>query len=198
MAEIRKVRGEAVLNIKLTPEQRQIFFDVVEKNTLDYAKEFLWANHEINLSIQTISRWATKRRQAIRDLAFQEHLIEVAGATATAEKFGEQLKNSCAIDAANIALLRKAYHSALILKDVRSIEFFSDKYTTALNSITSKQRADASLMSAETSREALKLKVTSAIDTGLAALFEEVKSNPEATELLNRVREIVKKSKDEA
>jgi hypothetical protein len=198
MAEIRKIRGEAVLDLKLSSDEQKAFFDVVEKNTLEFAQEFLWSTHEQKLSVNTISRWAAKRRARIRDLAFQEHLIEVAGATATAEKFGEELKRAGAIDAANIALLRKAYHTALILKDIQSIEFFSDKYTQALNAITSKQRADAAMMSAETGRETLKLKITTAIDTGLNALFEEVKNIPEAAQLFEKIRALVSQAKEAA
>jgi hypothetical protein len=200
MAEIRKKRADAVLDdpTLMTAAERDKFIAFAElpNNSLEAAKEYLSGAHGIDLSINTISRWLAKKRSEKRDAEFRAHLVEITVATASAQKFEKELADAGMIDSANLALLRKAYHSALILKDVKSIEFFSDKYTQALNAMTSKQRADASLMSAETGREALKLKITTAIDTGLNALFEEVRNIPEAAALFEKIRALVKNAKD--
>jgi hypothetical protein len=202
MAEIRKKRADAVLDDEtlMTAEERTKFFAFAEQpqNSLEMSREYLSSAHGIDLSINTISRWLAKKRSELHDAAFRAHLVELTVATASATKFEQTLIDSGMIDTANIAILRKLYHSALILKDEKSIEFFADKYTQALNALSTKQRADAALMSAETAREGLKLKITTAIDTGLNALFEEVKDIPEAAELFEKIRALVKKAKEES
>lgn len=202
MAEIRKQRADAVLDdpTLMTAAEREKFIAFAEQpnKTLSEAQEYLSGAHGIEISINTISRWLAKKRSEQQDAAFRAHLVELTVATASAEKFGKTLADSGMIDTANIALLRKLYHTALILKDEKSIEFFADKYTQALNALSTKQRADAAVMSAETAREALKLKITTAIDTGLNALFEEVKNIPEAAQLFEKIRALVKSAKEEA
>jgi len=202
MAEIRKQRADAVLDdpTLMTAAERDKFIAFAEQasTSLEQAKEYLSGAHGIDLSINTISRWLAKKRSEKQDAAFRAHLVELTVATASAEKFGKTLADSGMIDSANIAMLRKLYHTALILKDEKSIEFFADKYTQALNALSTKQRADAALMSAETAREALKLKITTAIDTGLNALFEEVKNIPEAAQLFEKIRALVKQAKEAA
>lgn len=202
MAEIRKRRADAVLDDEtlMTAEERDKFIAFAElpATSLEQAKEYLSGAHGIDISINTISRWLAKKRSEKQDAAFRAHLVEITVATASATRFEKELADAGMIDSANLALLRKAYHSALILQDVKSIEFFSDKYTQALNALTSKQRADASLMSAETGREALKLKITDKIDLAFDALLEEAKQTPEAIELITRARELVKAKVKEA
>jgi hypothetical protein len=202
MAEIRKQRADAILEdpTLMTAEERDKFvaFAELPSSSLEMAKEYLSGAHGIDLSIQTIGRWLAKKRAEKQDAAFRAHIVELTVATASAEKFEKTLADSGMIDSANIAMLRKLYHTALILKDSESIAFFSDKYTTALNALSTKQRADAALMSAETAREALKLKITDKIDVGLNALFEEVKNIPEAAQLFEKIRALVKKAKDES
>jgi hypothetical protein len=56
-------RGVAILDAKLSPKQGGQFFDFAESTTLKRAKDFLEKDYNIEIGINTISRWLQKQRR---------------------------------------------------------------------------------------------------------------------------------------
>lgn len=187
----RKVRGDSVL-AGLPQERQDELYARVESSTLAEAQEWLASHYDLNVSQDTLSRWAGRRRQ--EDMSFARHkkLMEIAAARRNAEQFAQAFGDLGAIHQSNIGLFGQALLAAQLGEDQESAGFFAKAMHDLMDGVAKMKRADAAVAAADTAREKFEFDAAKAVLEHMESL-QSVRSQSGLSdeEKAARVRELV-------
>lgn len=137
---------------KLSQDQQDEIFRLVEKGTLVEAQKKL-ADRKIQLSLTSISRWATKERERRLREKFSARLIELTAAKKNAESISTKVGDLGILNDQNLALLSQTYFNAQVTGDMKTMTLLGEQLTFLMDAVAKIRRANAALADSATARE---------------------------------------------
>lgn len=137
-----------------TEERREAFFQFVETHNLVEAQEELRGAYKMAVapSINTISRWAEKRRRANDDLKFIQLIGEIKDDADRAQTFAKEIGDAQKLTEANVTMLSQALFRASRTKEPKAMKSSATLLSMLLEAVAKQNASRASVISAETAR----------------------------------------------
>ena len=151
MSDDPKSRSE--IDKRLSEEEREAFFALVEGSTLKEGAAWLWLHYEIKLSPTAVGKWCEKQRRKADDYRFQQLLGDLRHDTQQASVIAAQVGNAAQLNDANVVMLSQALFSARRTGDPGELKTAAKLFAMVLEANAKAKAAEASVIAAETSRD---------------------------------------------
>ena len=151
MSDDTKSRSE--IDKRLSEEQREAFFALVESSTLKEGADWLEHRYELKLSPTAVGKWAEKQRRKADDFRFRQLLGDLRHDTQQASVIAAQVGNAAQLNEANVVMLSQALFSARRTGDPGELKAAAKLFSMVLEANAKSKAAEASVIAAETSRD---------------------------------------------
>ena len=149
-----KTRGDAEIDkIFKSEKDRDVFFVASEKRNLYETQTILKREHQLDLSLNTISRWLGKERKSRADDAFFKLIGEIKDDAERADTFAKEIGDAQKLTTANVTMLSQALFRARRTNDPKAMRSSAILLSMLIEAVAKQNASKASVISAETSRD---------------------------------------------